>query len=176
MKKLGFLRYVVTAPSDLVAVLIVLVIRALWGARLTLEGGCVVVTLASGSWPMRSWYREWGGTTFGHAIMLAPMDPKARASVLAHEFIHVEQLEGHALMALAYSIPIAAWSWVAALIAWSLSSIVSYVAAGVIAALRGERFYSGNANEESAYAQDRRSDAVIDAMPVTVPPKKPRSP
>lgn len=181
MKKLGFLRYVITAPSDLVAVLIVLVIRALWGARLSLEGGCVVVDLAPGSWPMRTWYRGWGGTTFGHALMIAPLDPKRRAEVVEHELVHVEQIEGHALMALVYAVPIAVtWHWLAGLVAWALSSIVSYLAAGVVAVLRGERYYDGNANEEAAYAQTmgegRRHESIVDASPVSMPPKsRPKS-
>lgn len=170
MKRFGFLRYVVTAPSDVVAVLIVLVVRALWGARLTLERGCVVVTLASGSWPMRTWYRGWGGTTFGHAMMLAPLALKQRVEILDHESVHVEQLEGHALMALVYAIPLAVtWHWLAGLLAWSLSSLVSYGAAGVVAVLRGESYYSGNANEEAAYAQTMVER--IEARPVSDPPK-----
>lgn len=174
MKRFGFLRYVITAPSDLVAVIIVLIVRALWGARLTFEGGCVVVTLATASWPMRTWYRGWGGTTFGHAIMLAPLDPKRRAEVLEHELVHVEQIEGHALMALVYAVQIAlTWHWFAGLIAWATSSWISYAAAGVVAMLRGQPFYSGNANEKAAYAQTEGEGRVrIDAEHASDPPTR----
>jgi len=154
VKRLGFLRYVFTAPSDLVAVLIVLFIRAAWGSSLSREGGCLVVDLDPRSWPMRTWYRGWGGTTFGHAIMLAPLDPARRAEVMHHELVHVEQVEAHALMALAYAIPIAVtWHPLAGLVAWATSSWISYWSAGVVAVLRGESFYHGNTNEEAAYSQ-----------------------
>ncbi len=160
MKRLGFLRYAFTAPSDVVAILILLTIRVLWGSRIGIERGCVVVVLATGSWPMRSWFRGWGGTTFGHAIMLAPLAPTRRRAVLEHELVHVEQLEAYALMALMYSIPIALhWYPVAGLVAWTLSNWLSSISAGVVAVLRGEPYYDGNTNEESAYAQTPGEDA-----------------
>jgi hypothetical protein len=152
MKKLDFLRYVITLPADIVSLLIVLFIRVAWGSRLNVESGCIVVTLSSGSWPMRAWYRGWAGTTFCHSIMLAPLTPDGRARVLAHELVHVEQVEARMLAGLLFGIVIAAtWHPVAGVIAWALSSVLNYVAAGVVAVLRGKSFYRGNAYEVAAY-------------------------
>lgn len=158
-KKLGFLRYVFTLPADLVSVLVVLFIRIAWGARLNVERGCLTVTLASGSWPMRTWYRGWAGTTFCHAIMLAPLTPELRKEILDHELVHVEQIEARCLSGMLFGIVIAAtWHPVAGVVAWLVSSILNYFAAGVVAVLRGKDFYRGNAFEEAAY--DHRASST----------------
>lgn len=156
MKKLGFLRYVFTAPTDFISLLIVLAIRAMWGKRLVLEAGCVIVELDPKSWPMRTWYRGWGGTTFCHAIMLAPLG-ESRVRVLEHELVHVRQMEGYALLGLVLAVPLAfAWHPLAALVAWSVTPLLAYECAGIVAVLRGGSFYTDNANEQAAYDAEGR--------------------
>lgn len=152
-RALGWLRYAVTLPVDVIAFAIVLFVRIAWGMNLRAMRGAVFVDLRPDSWPMRSWYREWGGTTFGHAVMLAPLPIDRRVVVIEHELVHVEQIEVYALFALVYSIPIAIfWHPLAGLLTWSMASWLSAACASAIAWLRGRAAYD-NQNEESARAQ-----------------------
>lgn len=158
MKKLGFLRYVFTLPADIVAVIMVLVIRVLWGARLNVEHGCITVTLASTSWPMRTWYRGWGGTTFCHAMMFAPMTPELRERVMAHELVHVEQIEARMVVGFLFGAMVMATGHVVVgLLAWGMSSILNYWAASLVAVLRGRGPYTGNLYERAAYDRVEKS-------------------
>ena len=149
MIALTILRYAITLPVDLGAWLLVVIIRALWGESLRWEHGCLIVRLAPTSWPMRSWYRPWGGTTFGHAMMIAP---RADA-VIPHELVHVEQVEAHALAGLVVGIVFAALGWwpVGLAIWWALP-LLAYASGGVVAVLRGQSFYADNLFERSARA------------------------
>jgi hypothetical protein len=157
-RALGFLRYVFTLPADIVSLLMVLVIRALWGSSLNVERGCIVVTLRSTSWPMHSWYRGWAGTTFCHSIMIAPLTPDFREATMDHELVHVEQIEARMMTGMVFGIIIAAIGHpLVGLALWSLSSVLNYFAAGVVAVIRGKPFYEGNAFEQAAYDSTRRT-------------------
>jgi hypothetical protein len=124
----------------------------LWGHRMRWHRGAFMFELKPGSWPEMTWYREWGGTTLGHVIMLHP-DPNER--LITHELKHVEQFDsqgwawlvaGGVLVGLA-GLPVA---WGLAL--WAAAPGLIYGAAGLVAVFRGEPFYRGNHHEEAAYA------------------------
>jgi len=123
-------------------------IRLAWGESLKWEHGVLVVRLKKDSWPMRTWYKNWGGTAFGHAFMLAP---DMSEQVSKHELVHVEQLEASALAGLILGILFAVlgWWWVGLLV-WPLNTALVYLCAGATAALRGKTFYRGNHLEEAA--------------------------
>jgi hypothetical protein len=146
------LRYVATLPGDVFfAWPLVLFIRAAWGASLVWREGSLVVTLREGSWPMRTWYREWGGTTFGHGVMLASGQPP---SVLMHELVHVEQIEANAIVGfLFFGLLVCFGGWWLGLILWPLTPALAYGAASLVAWMRSEpNAYKGNHLEEAAYA------------------------
>lgn len=154
----GFL-YTISLLPTLVMALIPLPVWLFWGHRLRWvdgrqyrEGsaGAFVFELKPTSWFYRTFYQDWGGTTFGHVIMTAP-DPWPE--LLRHEFVHVEQFDANALWGLVLC-------WIVGLmghpllgpIFWACAPALQYTTAGIIAVLRGESFYRGNVNEEAAYA------------------------
>jgi hypothetical protein len=127
---------------------VVAFIRLAWGESLGWNQGALVVRLKEGSWPMRTWYKNWAGTAFGHSLMLSP---SASDVTLKHELVHVEQLEASALAGLLLGILFTAlgWWWVGLLV-WPLNTVIVYLCAGATAALRGKAFYRGNHFEEAA--------------------------
>lgn len=148
-------------PADLVVTLgAFLVIWPLWGTNLTLrrQHGSWAVTahLKLDSWPARTWYEGWGGTTFGHFLMLSPFMKDDRLErLLMHEFVHVEQFEigcvfgAVVMLASPLLFPIIGY-WFP-LVMWAASSVL-YAACGYATAwLRGEPAYRGSAHEEAAY-------------------------
>lgn len=146
------IRYALCLPSDLIFTWsIIALIRAMWGTSLTWRSGVLVSELSPTSWPMRTWYKPWGGTTFGHGVMLAPnMAP----SVLQHELVHVEQYEGSCALGFLLCLLLAAlgWWWVGLLV-WPLTHPVLYGCASLVAWLRSEPdAYMGNVMEEGARA------------------------
>ena len=137
--------------------LLALIIRGLWGRKMFLQDGILVVELHPDSWPNRTWYKNWGGTCFGYGIMLAPDMPN---SVLAHEMVHAEQAEASACAGLIVGIvssivvgilgePIVA---LLLFLGFHVSlMLLNYGAASLVAFLRGENgAYWGNHNEEAA--------------------------
>jgi hypothetical protein len=137
--------------------LITLVVRALWGSSMRWEQGALVTVLAPTSWPMRSWYKGWGGTCFGYGIMLAPGQ-----LALDHELRHVEQREAASIEGLVLGLLVLlltrSWEGFGALfLCWAGSGWLAY-AGGLLAAwLRGEKdAYRGNHLEEAAYDATRK--------------------
>lgn len=156
--------YSVCLPANLVAWLIVLVVRLLWGEDLRWQWGVLSVELKSESWPSRTWYKGWAGTTFGHGVMYASgkRGGVAPSLVERHELVHVEQFEVCVLGSLVLLIgPVIALvllgHWVLALAGGlgllTLSGAVFLLVSVVSAWLRGEPAYRGSSHEESAYAQ-----------------------
>jgi len=138
--------------------LIALVVRALWGESTRWESGVLVTVLSPTSWPMRSWYKRWGGTCFGYGIMLAPGQG---VETLQHELHHVEQNEAASIGGLILGILVLlltrSWEGLGALVfCWISSPWFAYVGALIAAWLRGEDAYRGNHLEEGAYDATRR--------------------
>lgn len=146
--------YLFLLPTDILAGLAALFVRVAWGSSLAYRSGAFIVRLKPTSWPMRSWYRGWAGTTFfGHFIMLAP-DPDA--AVLKHEPEHVEQFELLGLLGLLVAILLTClgWWWVG-LIVWTLFPVLGYLGAMLTAILHGRSAYAGNVLERSARALEK---------------------
>lgn len=148
-------RRILCAPLY-VGMLIALVIHAMWGKEMKIQNGVLVTTLKEDSWPMRTWYKQWGGTCFGYGIMLAPNQVP---ETLIHEFVHTEQKEANTLFGLftglIFSITIGlmgagALSLIPFLSFWILSAYFIYWAGSLIALLRGTKAYRDNHLEKAA--------------------------
>lgn len=151
-----YILYVFTLPTDLIGWLVMLFVARVWGSGWPQwSDGALTAVMRADSWPMRTWYKQWGGTTIGHAIMLAPM---MAPSVVTHERVHVEQAEANALCAAAVGLTLIGSSWVAALLVWITLPWCIYAAATLCAILRGENGYRGNYLEEAAY--DRANEST----------------
>lgn len=140
-----------TLPADILGWLIVLVLHVLWGARLKIQDGILITMLRANSWPIRSWYKNWGGTTFGHAIMLNP-NVQDVDRLLFHEKVHVEQYEVTSLLNLLF----AGWlvcmgHYIAAGLLVAFASLFMVLSALIVAWLRNEPPYRGSVLEEAAY-------------------------
>lgn len=127
--------------------------------RVTTEfSWALAFNLKKDSWPERTWYKGWGGTTFGRIIMLGHGDD--REDLVQHELVHVEQYEagclfGALLLGLAPVLFPLIGMWFP-FVLWALSSWLFTLTAMVAAWLRGEEFYRGSHREEAAYALARQ--------------------
>lgn len=149
----GFL-YLITLPLNIVGWVTVLICRAAWGRDLKWKDNVLTMTFKPDSWMMKNWYKNWGGSTLGHAIIMAPADEFGTNSVWTHELVHVEQAQAKGLLATIIALAVLPFSWWMALLIWALLPTLDYVCAGLVALLRGEKsFYRGNTQEESARAQ-----------------------
>lgn len=120
--------YLVSLPADAVAFLIVCgLMRVLWGKRIAFRHGVAWMELRKESWFYRTFYADWGATTFGHVVLVSadhltwadhpahvvePMrtvdrdfltDPVSHdiaitAQLADHELVHVEAYEATALL------------------------------------------------------------------------------
>lgn len=142
--------YLWSLPSDLVAWAIVLFVHLLWGHRLVRRHGVLATELHPTSWPSRTWYKNWGATTFGHGIMFNDGELE-REDLWRHELVHVEQYESEALQnlgILAYFLVVGPW-WAG--LAWcALGGLLSMVSGFGTAFCRGEGPYTGSHLEEAA--------------------------
>lgn len=164
--------YLVCLPNDLCAWLAMLLIRALWGERLEWTsmsemgepgGPVLTVSLRKDSWPSKKWYRRWGGTTFGHAIMYGHAR-RAREGddwnpIQVHEHIHVEQYEAAMLRSLLVGLVVAlvmhsAVGIIVGCCIWVSGYLLMGASNWTTAWLRGEDPYRGSHHEEAAYAAD----------------------
>lgn len=145
-----FLTYAYTWPWDLIIWLLILFIWLLWGTKLYWQDGLWCV-LKPESWPKRTWYKKWAGTTFGHGGFLST----EKYRVKFHENIHVEQYEVAMLQyfLLGFIFLIATKCWILSGCIWLSGSWFPYTTSALQAKLRGEALYRGNIFEESAYAQ-----------------------
>ena len=110
-----------------------------------------MVRLRRDSWPVRTWYRRWAGTTFGYGIMLSP---DAGGPTVEHELVHVEQAEANTLAGLALGglASLASLSPWPLAVGWLGGAALAYAGASVAAWLRSEPdAYRGNHLEEAAY-------------------------
>lgn len=150
--KLILLR-LLTLLADVPGAFLALAVMALWGGGMGWRSGLLLVYLDPRSWPARTWYRGWAGTTIGHAVVLNCWTPDTTSAVLQHELVHVEQHEGFALVGLALgaaTVAAGASLWLGVFAAVATSPLCA-LAAIAVAWLRGEPAYRGSAQEEAAY-------------------------
>jgi len=149
------LRHFFTLPGDVIyAWPLVLVIHALWGQKgsLVMKDGVLFTRLSETSWPSRTWYKNWGATTFGHSIMLA--HNSVGEEIIRHELDHVRRIEASSMLGFALFILGAAsgglwWIW---LLMWPITPGLIYVCGGLVGVLRNGHFYRDNNDELSARA------------------------
>ena len=160
------LTYLWTFPWDILSWLAVLFLWLLWGTKLHwLEG--LWFELKEKSWPMRTWYKGWNGTCFGHGGFYAPGVSGGEGVDTAteyHERIHSEQYEAAMLVSLIFGVVagFVLWSlqypevalWTGGIM-WIVGGLLHTCAAFFQAWIRGENPYRGSTNEESAYSQTR---------------------
>jgi hypothetical protein len=132
--------------------LIALIVHLLWGEKSFWVDGVFVTELKKDSWPMRTWYKGWGGTCFGYGVMLA-FDQSS--NVLLHELIHTEQNEAGCIAGFLLGIvcSIFTLNLFPFFLCWFFSEKLAYIGASIISFLRGEpNAYRGNHMEEAARA------------------------
>jgi len=150
-------------PAALVSWVVVLWCWLWWGTRLHWCEG-LWCEFKPTSWPMRTWYRRWGGTTFVWGGILAP----GRAGELGvidtqteiHEHIHLEQAEAAQLASFIYGLSVLLmWRTTEAaiygLVIWVGGAAFIYCCTMLQAWFRGEEPYRGNHLEEAAYGLTR---------------------
>lgn len=161
--RIHLLIFLPTFPMDIIAWPIVLLFGLLFGRRLHWQNG-LWCELKPCSWPVRTWWKGYGGVTLGHGGFYssgnaggAGIDTK----VEFHEHVHVEQFEVAMLvsflMALYVFIVMVLLGQVelAPLICipiWASGWLVTLAGGWLVALLRGEPAYRGSAHEEAAYA------------------------
>lgn len=143
----------------------ILLIRLFWGENLRWEapptplpgGAALTCDLRPDSWPARTWYKPWGGTTLGHGIFYGAHITKEGVwgRVQVHEHVHVEQFEvamfGSFLSGLAAAL--IGHSIFGGLAVWWAGYLFMAVCGWLVAIMRGESPYWGSTHEESAYSQ-----------------------
>lgn len=152
------LTFLWTWQADLISFTLTLLIRLMWGRTLFWADG-LWTELREYSWPRRTWYKGFGGTTFCHGGFVS-YDMRDR--VIPHELHHVEQIEARMLAGFVLGLTSAAitlWFGASNLhailaleVPWFGSWIVNYLASLAQAYLRGEDPYRGSHLEEAAYA------------------------
>ena len=148
---------------DVAIWILILFMRFAWGRQLCWNDG-LWVELRGNSWPVRTWYKGYSGTTLLHGGILGPGCAGGQGidtDTEEHESVHVEQAEAAMLAGLLfglYPVLMAALgeSSMGTAIAtgcsiWLSSWPVYYIAASITAVLRGEKAYRGNHLEEAAY-------------------------
>lgn len=167
-----FINYIYTFAYDIVIWPIILIMYALWGKDLHWHKG-IWFRFKEDSWPMRTWYKKWAGTTLGHGGFLSsnvmkgiekPTDVMfAATTVMYHEQIHVEQFRANMLrhfmmMVFVSGFLVGAGMYGSAAllggIIWFLGGLF-YIPNWMVAKLQGEEMYMGSTHEESAYAQTK---------------------
>ena len=145
------LRYAVTLSWNVLAVPLVLLIHLMWGEHLHREGLAVCTELRPDSWPKRTWYAKWGGTTFGHAIMYGPNPPLATR---VHENVHVHQFEASMLKSLTVGLLVLLVTgkiWLSFAI-WVSGYLLYLCSNWAMAVIRGGEAYRDSVHEQHAYS------------------------
>lgn len=146
-----YLLYPFIIGIDLIGLIVSLFCLAAWGKSMTWNDGIVITQFAENSWIMKNWYKNWGGTTIGHFILVAPLSGERIKNVLIHERVHVKQNEMHGLASCLLSLIAAPFSWPAGLVIWFLGPIVVYLCGMLVAVLYGGDAYRDNPQEKAAY-------------------------
>ena len=124
-------RYLWAAPTTAIGAMVVF--AGLRGAKLRVVGGVLEAHGPLFAWMLGNLTFMPGGAaalTLGHVVI--GRDPASLESTRAHERVHVRQCE-----------------------AWGPLFVPAYLAASLVAALRGRSFYYDNRFELQAYAGDR---------------------
>lgn len=145
-----WLRRALCLPIVLISYAIVLFIRAAWGKELWWEEGVLFVRLHPDSWPSRTWFKRWGGSCFGHGIMLAAASEQI---VIRHELQHTEQIESNTIAGLVAALALCwMWPYGLSLLLWPMMPVLCYLAGMLMAWARGsKRPYRDNFLERAAY-------------------------
>ncbi|RLD67833.1 MAG: hypothetical protein DRI98_12360 [Bacteroidetes bacterium] len=151
-------------PNNIIIWIATLIIWSLYGHRLHWNDG-LWCELKKDSWPSRTWYKGWGGTTLGHGGFYATGKTKGQGvdtEIEFHEHIHIEQFEAGMLRVFLIAIFIMSVCLLAsqpmlglyiALPLWFAGALITFVPNWLQALIRGEEAYMGSHHEESAYAQ-----------------------
>jgi cbb3-type cytochrome oxidase subunit 3 len=160
----SYLTYLWTWYTDILCWFFVgVVLYALWGTKRHWTAGCLCLEFKEGSWPTRSWYRRWAGTTLGHTILYnvgrSGKPGIVDTPVERHELIHVHQYQVMQLLGMIVTaVNVLSGfdfrtEWHALLLLPSAAAL-AYLVSMLQALIRGESPYRDNIMEESAYAQD----------------------
>lgn len=139
------------------------ILYSLWGTRRHWTAGCLCLEFQEGSWPTRTWYKKWLGTTLGHTIIYN-VNKSGKPGIVdtptaRHEFIHVHQFEVMQLLGMIITIINVLGGfdvqteWYELLLL-PLASPLAYLVSMVQSLIRGETPYRDNIFEEHAYAAD----------------------
>lgn len=155
-------RYLVCLPSDLISWTFLSIVWLFFGTKPHWDNG-FWFEFKSGSWPMRTWFKRWRGTTLCHGGWLAP--GMTGTLIEDHEQVHVEQYETAGLIFGTYTFmwfcfEPELWFW--GLASWAVMPFLFMLSGFAIAWLRGEDPYRGSVNEEAAYAITEKGEKSND--------------
>jgi len=167
-----WLLYPALLPTDIVGWLLVCVLRLLFGKALGWEDGVLIVDLDPNSWFATTLFKNWGGATIGHAIIVHSVSAEARKRILTHERVHVTQHETNALAGLVLALPTCVmldFPRLAGLVlplagfVWTMTPWLVYVAGYITGACYGLNAYLGNPAEEAARDHTQVVDSTSDS-------------
>ena len=159
-----WLTYLYTGDYDLIMWTVVILIRILWGQKLQWLNG-FWCEFKENSWPMRSWYKNWSGTCFGHGGIGRPGmlgEPGViDTSTEYHEHFHGRQYE--ATMLRSFVIGLGIFAIMAALgnpvagfwtgyVIRMLGPALHVLCNSIQSWLEGKEFYRNAVHEEAAYS------------------------
>ena len=159
-----FLVYMACLPLDILTLIVVLFCRVLWGEEIVIDkvsghgpgtSPTIWCVFRSDSWPMRTWYKGWAGTTLGHGGILAPYAHGTDRWTLTqwHENVHVEHVEAECLTGLILGAVLLIWCpWWVSLLVWTFMTWLVNLGRWANAWLRGEGAYRGAFHEKAARA------------------------
>lgn len=87
-----FVIYLLCFIPDMICFISLFPLYLLWGTKLRIENSGIWFEFKENSWPMRTWYKKWGGTTLGHCGFYRP-NPVQK--IKNHEAFHVLQFEAY---------------------------------------------------------------------------------
>ena len=134
--------YLVCIPIDLVALLIFLALRVMYGGELRVQHG-VLIFISKKDLPNIS------GITLGHAIAV-DFGEDANVELFRHEHVHVRQFEGTALAGAALIVYLLALGLRWSVVPFAFLPWIHYYASSAAAWLGGRPLYRGNVLEEAA--------------------------
>jgi hypothetical protein len=141
--------YLGTLPIDIVGWIVISLLHALFGIKgsLGFQDGVLFTTLSNDSWFVKGPYKNWGGTTIGHAIIIRENQD---IIVNKHERKHVIQNEATGLAGFVLFLVLVWTNPIVATLIWVFCPSIVYLAAGLVAAANGKSFYENNLFEEAA--------------------------
>jgi hypothetical protein len=147
-------------PSAVISWVIVLFIWLFWGTNIQWCDG-LWCELKLDSWPSRTWYKKWKGTTFvwGGFVSHGKLGRRGVVDtpVEVHEHIHTSQFNDFMLLSFLYGLSIfihePTFEWlIHGSVVWATGSILGYVCSSIHAFILGNSPYRGNMLEKAAYS------------------------